>query len=249
MKRGEESFSALFHVILLLLLFGGVVLVLLVSLRHQVTDLSDESSQVCSSFQAGTDGRCFSTDNCDGQPGWTKITGAGCPEKEPVCCYLDDPTEYYPEGTVLITVGGLKPRGTFRVPPNNAKDTTLKLETGVNAGSKSPVIYLKTGIPRDKQFTISFRPPKKEYKYPTECTLTIDKKSPSDFTLKPCEPGDDGFVAFPIKTLDELLINTCRKTTEKEYCEISASIKYTYADNTKKMVKTQPIPFSTEKEK
>lgn len=60
--------------------------------------------------------RCFAEKTCDA--GWTLVPGDEyvCPESEgqPFCCYLYEPDEYYPEGTVLLELSGAH-QATFRI--------------------------------------------------------------------------------------------------------------------------------------
>lgn len=96
-----------------LILFLLVVSIVFLAVNRTQAGVEDIDPDLCGVIPRF---RCMAEKSCDA--GWTLAPGEGhvCPEGEgrPYCCYLYDPDEYYPEGTILLELAGAR-QALFRV--------------------------------------------------------------------------------------------------------------------------------------
>jgi hypothetical protein len=54
------------------------------------------------SVPGGLYGECLGSSSCDGRAGWKSYGAQRCPDEQPVCCILDEPAEWFTQGSVIL---------------------------------------------------------------------------------------------------------------------------------------------------
>jgi len=187
-KRGFEVTGVMIAIVVMLLVLSLVLL-----FNRKILDTGSQVAGIagCSAASiAGSNGRCFATNDCDGKVdiGMVPTEGQwGCPDELPNCCYLPKSNEnlYYPVGTVLIDVLG-KPSAQFRY---------VEGKLAFESGEKGTEKWLVEGIPRRRQLQISY----KAETGSSACKLVFTRCDTGEWCMKVregIECAQSGFTVF-----------------------------------------------------